>query len=212
MLFLQSCSNKEVQLPTIKIEGIHEIQNHSSIWIFFETVNQDTIAVLNKNNKLINTHWIFNIDKRLSMHKIVPLLQKMQENRNKDSMHKKEGMLNYFSFADLASNNISLIEFNQTTFISSTQEYRNFIEKIMESQIIELEIQNGKLYINHSEIEPNLMVQEINKLKSSNVSTQPQIILTYHKNTSFQNYLHIKALLFKEELTVNNTEFIFNFK
>jgi len=103
------------------------------------------------------------------MHKIVPLLQKIQENRNKDSMHKKEGMLNYFSYADPASNNILLIEFNQTTFISSTQEYKNFLEKITESQIIELEIQNGKLYINHSEIEPNLMIQEINKLKSSNV-------------------------------------------
>lgn len=109
------------------------------------------------------------MDKRLSMHKVVPLLQKMQENRNRDSMDKKEGMLNYFSYADPASNNILLIEFNQTTLITSTEEYRNFLEKITESQIIELEIQNGKLYINDSEIKPNLMIQEINKLKSSNV-------------------------------------------
>ena len=87
-----------MQLPIIEIAGITEIQNHSSIWIFYDEQEGDETAILNKNNKIINTHWIFNIDKRLTMKTVVPHLSAMQENRDKDSMHKKGDMLGNFLF------------------------------------------------------------------------------------------------------------------
>ena len=115
-LILFGCKNKEVELPLISIDGISEIQNHSSIWIFYEQTPNDTLSILNKNNKLLNTNWIYNIDSRLTMDKVVPLLIKMQENRNKKSMHKKEGMLNFFSYANTRNKNISLVMFDTINF------------------------------------------------------------------------------------------------
>lgn len=66
-IIFMSCSKKSVQLPLIDSDGISDIYNHSSIWLFFEENENDTLAVLNKNNKVINTQWIFNIDRRLTM-------------------------------------------------------------------------------------------------------------------------------------------------
>ena len=182
MLTFNSCTKKEVQLPIINIDGIHEIQNHSGIWIFFENKRQDTLAVLNKNNKLINTHWIFNIDKRLTMRQIVPILQKMQEYRNKDSMHKKEGMLNYFSYANVSSNNISLIKFNLTKYIGSEIEYRALLEKLTDNQILEVEIKNNKLHLNHIESSPVELNQKIEEFVKNDSLSKSQIILKYDKN------------------------------
>lgn len=210
-LFLYNCSNKEVQLPIIDIEGIHEIQNHSSIWIFFENKGQDTLAILNKNNKLLNTHWIFNIDKRLTMNQVIPILEKMQENRNKDSMHKKEGMLNYFSYADITTNNISLIEFYPTEYIYSETKYEAILDKLQFNQILEIELNNDKLYLNKTESLMNQLNQKIDEHTKNNSLSKPIIIFKYGNKTSYQKYLNIKTILTKTNVEVINIEYIFNF-
>lgn len=210
ILTYNSCSNKQVQLPIIDTEGIQEIQNHSSVWVFLETKGQDTLALLNKNNKLLNTHWIFNIDKRLTMHHIVPLLQKMQENRNEDSMHKKEGMLNYFSYADVSSNNISLLQFDPTKYIYSDNEYKAVLDKLTSYKMMELELDNNKIYLNNIEYFPNQLIQKIEESIGNDSLSKLQIILKYNKNTSYQNFLHTKAILSKTNVKINDVEYIFN--
>lgn len=211
ILMLISCSKKEVQLPLIAIEGIHEIQNHSSIWVFFETKNQDTIAVLNKNNKLLNTHWIFNIDRRLPMKKIVPILEDLQENRNKDSMHKKEGMLNYYSYADKISNKMSVFNFLQTFYIKNQQGYETYLEGNLNSKIIEIEIENEVLSMDKKQIAKEELKKYMKDI-SANDSKVPIILLKYHENISYQNYLSFKAYLAKEGFHVDHTEYIYTVK
>ena len=210
ILSFNSCSKKEAQLPIIDIEGIHEIQNHSSVWVFFETKGQDTLAKLNKNNKLLNSHWIYNIDKRLTMHHIVPLLQKMQKNRNKDSMHKKEGMLNYFSYADVSSNNISLIKFDPTKYIYTENEYKSVLDKLTAYRLMEIEFDNNNIFINHIECFPSQLIPKIEESIGNDSLSKLQIILKYNKNTSYQNYLHAKAILSKTNVKINDMEYIFN--
>lgn len=212
-LFLfTNCTKKEVQLPIIGISGISEIQNHSSIWIFLKIKKQDTLAILNNNNKLINTHWIYNIDKRLTMKKVVPLLQEMQENRNKDSMHKKEGMLNFFCYADVNSNKISLLSFNNTTFIFSKTDYKNTFKKLPKESTIELDIQKNKLFLNQSKIETSQLIQKIKNIQSNDTITSHKVILKYNENISYQNYLSVKALLSKTNLNVHSVEYIYSSK
>lgn len=210
ILMLLSCANKEVQLPIIEIEGIQEIQNHSSIWVFFEIQNKDTVAVLNKNNKLLNTHWIFNVDKRLNMGQIIPVLQKMQDNRNKDSMHKKEGMLNYYSYANTESNTISLLPFNSTTYSYSKEESHKFLTNLGERQILELEIINGGLLVNNMKVLEHELIQKLANIKETDSLTDQLIILKYMQKTKYDRYLMTKAILFKTDLEVSSTEFIFN--
>jgi hypothetical protein len=78
-IFLFNCNKKTVKLPVNIIKGIQDtIYNNSKIWIFYESKNKDTIALLNRNNKLVNTHYIFNIDKRLKLKHLIKDLNKIQ--------------------------------------------------------------------------------------------------------------------------------------
>ncbi len=209
LAFLSSCQNKEVQLPVIQIPGITEIQNHSSIWIFFKEQNGDTIAILNKANKILNTHWIFNIDKRLPMKKVAPCLIEMQHNRNKDSMHKKEGMLNYFSYADTAQNQISLTLFSQTNFVDKMPENKGpeFNDSCMtEIQILGDSIKIKNRYIALSELYSFLAEQVCDGTKT------PSVRLTYPESLAFQYYLQARVYLSKNGISCDSTEYIFTVK
>jgi hypothetical protein len=212
LFVFNSCNKKNVQLPIIDIEGIREIQNHSSIWIFYEVNEKDTLAILNKNNKLINTSWIFNIDKRLTMEKIIPSLEKMQEYRNKDSMHKKEGMLNYFSYADISSNNNSLVKFDATTygFIEKNKLENYPVDK--KERLIELVIRNDKLIVDHLEIHSRKLAQKLSDIAAQDTLSKQKIILKYPSNLTYQNYLTVKLILSKVSIEVDTNEYIYTLK
>lgn len=208
----QSCSKKEVQLPLIAIEGIHEIQNHSAIWVFFEVKDQDTLALLNKNNKLLNTHWIFNIDRRLPMGKIVPILEDLQANRNKDSMHKKEGMLNYFSYADQVANKMSLINFLQTNYLKNKEDYTTFLNEQSSQKLVIVEIKNTDFQIDNKVIDKSELKDFIEKATQNDSLKEPILSLKYSKNLSYQDYLSAKTYLFHEGFQVDKTEYIYTVK
>jgi hypothetical protein len=211
-LFTLSCSNKEVLLPKIELEGIPEIHNHSSIWIFFEVKDNDTIALLNKNNKILNTHWIFNIDKRLPMVKIIPFLESMQENKNKDSMHKKGDMFNYFSYANTKDKSISLVIFNPTTYVYNKNGYKNDFSEDTSEKIIEVDLQNEVLFINNSKIENDQIIEKLEQIRSKDSLTHLKIIFKYTGNTTFQYYLSSKSYLLKTGLDLDMKEYVYSLK
>lgn len=208
-ILLSSCQKKPVQLPLIDVPGISEIQNHSSIWIFMETINGETSAKLNKNNKITNTHWIFNIDRRLTMAQVVPMLIEMQENRNKDSMHKKEGMKNYFSYADTATEKISLLPFPQTTFISETLN----LEKLSgEPCTVILEIWGDQIKLNNELVPLNSLLSTLENEKSCDPDETIKIVLTYDAQTSYQDYIEAKAFLVSNEINCSSDEYVYTVK
>lgn len=212
LLFFQSCSKKEVLLPLITMEGIHEIQNHSSIWIFFEIEKQDTLAVLNKNNKLLNTHWILNIDKRLPMGKIVPILEDLQKNRNKDSMHKKEGMLNYFSYADQVTNKISLLNFLSTFYVKNENDFNYLFEEPLNKRLITLEIDKDHFILDKKSFDKNKLKESLENFTKKDSLQEPVLILKYEENLSYQDYLSAKAFLSNEGFPLDKTEYIYTIK
>jgi len=212
-LFTIGCVDKKVELPQIALEGIPQIHNHSSIWVFYEVKNQDTIAVLNKNNKILNTHWIFNIDKRLTMKAVVPVLEKMQKIKNKDSMHKKEGMLNYFSYSDVKSKQISVLSFNPTIFVFTEEEQEKRIENIFASKIIRVDIQNKVLYLNGKKVSDQaLLSQKITAMRVKDSLSTLKVMLKYSANTSYQDYLKTKVFLNSTQIQTDVTEYIYSLK
>ena len=211
-VLLVSCNNKNVQLPLIEIDGINEIQNHSSIWVFYKLDKKGTSAVLNKNNKLLNTHWIYNIDRRLTMDKIVPILEEMQANRKKKSMHKVEGMLNYFSYANVLSENISLVKFDSISFIVQERNIEIIPFEGPEKLFIQLEITNDEYLINKKRTDPDQLQYRLDKIISKDTLTHPKIILQYPGDLSYQNYLSVKALLSELRLEVDKNEYIYTIK
>jgi len=209
LILLSGCQKKPVQLPLIDYPGISEIQNHSSIWIFMETVNGETLPKLNKNNKILNTHWIFNIDRRLTMSQVVPLLIEMQENRNKDSMHKKEGMKNYFSYADTATQKISLIPFPQTSFITETTNDKN---RVMPPCTVIVEIWGEQIKLNNEFLPLNSLPSTLISDYICNPEDELTILLTYDPQTSYQDYLSVKAFLALNEINTASVEYVYTVK
>ena len=214
---LAGCQKQEIQLPLISSPGLSEIQNHSSIWIFRDSTPEGIVPRLNKNNKIINTHWIFNIDKRLCMKDVVPLLIKMQENKNKPSMHKKGDMESYFSYADLSGKQISLLPFSQTRF--SVHEIDSFSEELSskneENVIVEL---NGKLLrIDNKIIARDSIGIMLKRIKPSpsirkTENKKPVVILKYSGETMYQDYLNLKAHLNENEIITSSTEYLLTVK
>ena len=58
---LFSCGKKEVQLAQLDETVVAEIADHSPIYMFFETKDNDTLINVNRSNSISSTNWIFNI-------------------------------------------------------------------------------------------------------------------------------------------------------
>lgn len=206
MISLTGCQKKAVQLPVINITGLTEIQNHSSIWIFRKINGEDTTAVLNKNNKIINTHWIFNIDRDLPMNDVIPLLIQMQKDRNKDSMHKKEGMENYFSYADPSSEKICLSPFTHTSFES--------IGSLLQTDPCyePLWIIDGSVKFKNEHI-PIDSLEILNwELDSCGAGELKKIRMIIDEKTLFQDYLHTRVFLENKDISCDSIDYIFSVK
>jgi hypothetical protein len=212
MFFAIACQKQQVQLPLIHIPGITEIQNHSSIWIFYKSKNKDTLAILNKNNKILNTHWIFNVDKRLQMKDVIPHFKAMQENRNKDSMHKKEGMLNYFSYADTTLEQISLTPFLPVTFVDLEDDTTVQEEGQDQPFPLSVEISNDFIKLNDKIIVLEALEKEIALLGAGDSIAKPVVRLIYNQNTQYQYYLQTKVYLSFNDIATLPMEYIFNVK
>jgi hypothetical protein len=212
LLLLNQCNEKEVLLPVIPIDGIERIENHSSIWIFFETSDGEALAVLNKNNKLINTNWIFNIDRRLPMNQLIPQLEILQRDRNKDSMHKKEGMKNFFSYADTKNERISLVEFQEIEFAESNGSEGTTPIARDSTCLVPLHISGESLQVGGRNYSLD-RVNEIRELIATCDSTSAAYFqLQYSGELSFQQYLSVRAALASAELPIDNTEVIHTLK
>jgi hypothetical protein len=208
-IFVFGCQKQEVQLPIIEIAGITEIQNHSSIWIFYDEQEGDETAILNKNNKIINTHWIFNIDKRLTMKTVVPHLSAMQENRDKDSMHKKGDMLSYFSYADTSLNQISLTPFPPVVFTAEEAEFDNQ-EMIEDTYLSVVEITNEFIRLNDKMIDLQDLKSELDALQHKFGVTNTLTRLKYNENTEYQSYLQTKVYLTANNIPNLPIEYMFS--
>jgi len=208
-LFLFSCSKKDIQLPLIESDGISEIYNHSSIWLFFNQDGKDTLAILNKNNKIINTHWILNIDRRLPMKKVAPILLEMQTLKNKPSMHSKGGTYLYYSFANTKSNKISLFEFKPTNFVLTSN---HIIDKIYKYPSIKINLQKDHIFINQTKTNLDQLKNILEDYKNNDTLKNSKITLDYNGNISYQKYLQTKILLSNINIAIDSTENIYSLK
>jgi len=185
-----SCNQKNVKLPMLAVHGIQDtIYNNSKIWIFYKIEVNDTIAEINKNNKIANTHWLFNIDKRLSLKHIIPTIKKLQEKKEKPSMHDNgEVTHQYYSYVDTVSNKLSLVLFDSVKYVT-TKEIVSLNDNFKHIQINQLK---NNIYINNTIVD----IDTVNQYLSDQIdSVKLQIHLNFNKNVNYQNYIHLKAML-----------------
>jgi hypothetical protein len=112
-----SCENKkDILLPKSNSSIVKDIQDHSPIYIFFETKGKDTIAEVNRKNSIISTNWILNIDKRLPLRLVIPEVMQLQQKKREEKAHKNEAAQNYYSYADTICKNMAFIPFTEVYY------------------------------------------------------------------------------------------------
>jgi len=211
-----SCAKKEVKIPVLAEKGIQEVLNNSQVWLFFEVRNNDTIAKTNRKNTISTTHWIYNIDKRLSLKAIIPSIIKLQD-KHANSMHSEKGMHDYFSYSDTISKKLSFLEFDGVTFKTDSLLSKSFIKKNRTDYI---NYNNISLIFNKNSIWINNVKTEKAKFKSalmeiitlSSKAKQPMLHLNFNKDLLYQDYLFYRTMIHalgSEIILMNQNEFIF---
>lgn len=194
LMLTLGCQKKEVMLPTLGITGIQDtIYDNSKIWIFFEVEGSDTIAKLNKNNSIANTHWIFNIDKRLSLKHVIPKIQQLQVKKAKPSMHDNGKLMHsYYSYLDTAAQKLSFALFDSVKYITDNPLKLEQISKDSIFDHLILDYNKKGVFIAGQKIEIHNLKSQLEK----NLNTSKlKIHLSFDKELSYQNYIHLKALL-----------------
>ncbi len=197
-LSLLACKQQSVELPTLSEKGTTDLYNTSQIWFFFEVKGNDTVAKVNNKNKITNTHLIFNIDKKLKLKHIIEPLHEIQEKINANSIHKKEGMHQYFSYADTLNQEFSLYDFTGIKF--------NMDEKLHKNEEAVLLICDNQISYMGNTFELAALGQICTELSE----TKNEIWLTFCQNTFYNDYLYVLTTLKKYKIEAKKDQMIFS--
>ena len=112
---LFSCKDKEVLLPQANETIVSDVKNHSPIYFFFKTEEKDTLVEVNRKNSISSTNWLFNIDKRLPLRKVIIEIKKLQA-KKEESIHKSENSENYFTYTNTKKKTMAFLSFTKVKF------------------------------------------------------------------------------------------------
>lgn len=115
MFLFLSCQDKKVLLSQANETIVSDVKDHSSIYFFFKTEENDTLVEVNRKNSISSTNWLFNIDKRLPLRKVILEIKKLQT-KKEGSMHKNETSENYFTYTDTVKKTMAFLPFTKVKF------------------------------------------------------------------------------------------------
>ncbi|KAF2517944.1 hypothetical protein [Flavobacterium foetidum] len=186
---LFSCGKKEdVLLPKSNISIVKDIQDHSSIYIFFKKEGKDTIADLNRKSAIISTNWIFNVDKRIPLKLVIPQVMKMQDKKRNEKMHQNEESENYYSYADSIGKNLAFLPFTKVFYKMEKPGPGNFVVYFKKGR-------KQQVFMAGKEIKISEILQHFYSIKFQRV---PDLVFLFDKDMSYEEYLQYKILLQKE--------------
>ncbi len=191
MAVITGCAKKSVKLPLLNVPGIQDvIYDNTQIWMFYDEETPTPSLSLNKHNKISGTHWIFNIDKRLPMHLVVPELKKLLDKRKKPGMHSVDKVLfNYFSYVDSVQDALSMVKFDAINYSSEVNESTNSEDST--ALIKDLKIDESDFSINDSLIKPDHLAGYFDKQTANTI----RIALSFDENITYARYVFVKAIL-----------------
>lgn len=213
-----SCKKEDVQLPKADASVMKEIHDHSPIYMFFRTEENDTIAEVNKKNSISTTNWIYNIDKRLPLHAIVPQIKELQY-KKKNASHKKEGAIDVFSYADSIGNNLAFLPFTDVKYLYDDKFSKFYIkehaELYMNYNNFTLNFnKNNTITVDGNDIERTELVDFIKEFSDFMSEGKPTILhLNFDKHLTFDQYVKNKIMLWQltsDKIQFSSYEFIYD--
>ncbi|PRZ21657.1 hypothetical protein [Flavobacterium granuli] len=202
VFLLFSCGNKEdILLAKSDRTVVSEVVDHSPIYIFFRTKDKDTLAEVNRNNSIITTNWILNIDKRLPLRIVIPEVIKLQEKKRKEKAHKNEKAENYYAYADSIGKNLAFIPFTNVYYKTGKPKFGVviFFDKNNEILVNNISVKREKIQ---------------NYLDSLSTDKSNKFFFCFAENLPYENYIQDKILIETlkfpmPELNLTNEEFIY---
>ena len=185
MLLFSCGEDKEVLLPVAQETIVAEVKDHSPIYFFFKLEEKDTLVDVNRNNSISSTNWLFNIDKRLPLRKVILEVKKLQS-KKEGSSHKKATSENYFTYTDTVKKNLAFMPFTKIVY---KLEKPDFNVKYFHLD------RNDLVHYNELVFSKNQLQEFINKMPNS------RIYFSFDKGMSFGKYIEYKLFIKNLEIT-----------
>ena len=214
LLVLCACGKeKSVLLPEIQNTKITEITDVSPAYLFYDETKPDSLE-LNKNNLIISTNWLVNVDKRLTLKQVIPSIIKLQE-KKRNSDHKNKNARNYFTCNATSIKNLGFVDFTDVVYDYEREDKDGKIEPENTIFIVVLNLNKIIVYpLDKDDFETNINDFETNSKESLPVNNEKvNVKLSFNEILSFQDYITLKYKLSQlnlENTTINNQEYIIN--
>ncbi|WP_293890991.1 hypothetical protein [Flavobacterium sp.] len=186
-LVLVSCQNKKVLLPHANETITADVKNQSSVYFFFKTEEKDTLIEVNQSNLLSSGNRVFNIDRRLSLRKVIMEIKRLQD--------KKEASENYFSYTDTIKKAIAFLPFTKVKYKLEKPDF-NVVYFYLD--------RNDLVHFKDEVFSKNELLTFLNK-KSVAASV---IVFAYDKGMSFEKYIEYQ--FFIKNLHINQKGIVIN--
>ena len=189
-LVLFSCGKKEdILLPKAGVTIVNDVVDHSPIYLFFRSKDNDTLVEVNRKNSIITTNWILNIDKRLPLKLVIPEVMKLQEKKRKEKAHKNDKAENYYSYADSIGKNMAFIPF--------TTVYYKMEKPIAKNPVVCF--YKDKIMVNDSIVKREDLQ---NYFDAMLIENDAPFVLCFDKNSSYESYIQDKVFI--KSIKLNN--------
>ena len=192
MFVLFSCQNKEVILPQANETMESDVKDHSTIYFFFKTVENDTLVEVNKDNSSkVNTR-VFNIDNRLPLRKVILEIKKLQVNKKAE---------NYFTYTDTVKKTMAFLPFTKVKFKLEKPDF----------DIVYFYLDRNDLVHSKDEV---FSKNELQTYLEKQTTSTSRLFFAYDKGMSFGKYIQyqffVKHLVAPKGITINtDKEYIY---
>lgn len=218
LFFIFSCAHeKTVLLPEIVNADITELTDVSPVYLFYNEAETDSIE-MNRKNLISTTHWLFNVDKRLTLEQVIPKIIFLQDKKRNAEVHKNENAKNYYTCNDTSIKNLGFIEFTdviyKTNFLypNVALDYDNPREKKM---IIDFKSSRDIKIV--TALRDSIITKSSLKDFEKDIAKLPEhvnyeFILNINDQSTFQDYITFKSKLSQinsSKITINEIEFIY---
>ena len=198
-LMLVSCQNKKVLLPQANVTVVADLKDQSPIYFFFKTEEKDTLIEINSRSSISSGNRVFNIDKRLSLRKVILEIKKLQSKEG--SKRKSKILENYFAYTDTISKTIAFLPFTKVKYKLEKPDFNEVYFYFDRNDLVHFKDE----VFSKNELQTFLDKQSV---------TTSSIVFAYDKGMSFGKYIQyqffVKHLVAPKGITINsNKEYIY---
>ena len=186
LFFLFSCQNREMLLPQANETIVADVKDHSLIYFFFKTEEKDTLVEVNRNNPISSNNWLFNIDRRLPLRKVILEIKNLQANKHSED---------YFTYTDTVKKATALLPFTKVKFKLEKPDFNEFYFYLDRNDLVHFK-------------DEVFSKNELQAFLNKQVVPNSSVVFAYDKGMSFGKYIQyqffIKHLVSPKGIIINS--------